>query len=116
MHDKDLCSDRRGDVPNTFDLRKFLKKSGLTARFAQDWHTPLPARLSELVYGRARGFEINDWLENHPEVDAWVALDDDSAGFDVKNIEQHLVRLNPYQCFQQKDYVTADNILKGILI
>jgi len=110
MHDKDLHVDPEYAG---IDLRDFLGRSGLTAKFAEDWHTPIPERFGELLHGRPRGFEISDWLENHPEVTKWVSLDDDVSGFESKGILNHLAKTNPRMGFLEEDFEKANNILKG---
>lgn len=116
FHDKDLMSHIHKSDKNyvPFDLRKFLTNSGLTAEFHEDWHTPMPDKLGELINGVPRGLEIFRWLKEHPDVDNWVSVDDDSSGFANLGIRQHLAKINPYKGFTDKDYETANKILKGI--
>lgn len=96
-----------------FDLKEFLRKSGLKATFHADWFTPHPKRFGELLHGRPRGLEIKEWLDEHPDVDNWVALDDDYRGFNFDDyLVAHLSRTNPNTTgFGMKEYVIADKIL-----
>jgi hypothetical protein len=115
FHDKDLASKGYEKSDSILDLRSFLQRSGLTAEFANDWHTPKPTRFSDAINGRPRGLEIKDWLDNHPEVKNWVALDDDSSGFGTLNIINHLVKIDSDIGFQEVYYKNAERILKGDL-
>jgi hypothetical protein len=46
--------------------------------------------------GRNRGYEISQWLEDHPEVDRWVVLDDEKFNdYDFFKITPNLIQINP---------------------
>lgn len=51
-----------------------FKNHGFIGRWHEDWRTP------SLASGR-RGQEIEAWLENHPEVDLYVCIDDRKRGY-----------------------------------
>ena len=53
-------------------LRDYLKSVGLTAKFHNDWKT------SSRFTG-SRGIEIRDWLDDHPEITNWIAIDDSTS-------------------------------------
>lgn len=62
-----------------------LKKHGL-----QIMDTTLKYDFS---FGNNRGYEIRQWLEDHPEVDSWVVLDDEKfIDYDFLKITPNLVR------------------------
>ena len=47
----------------------------------------------DFSYGSNRGYEISQWLEEHPEVDSWVVLDDEKfKDYDFLKITPHLVQ------------------------
>ena len=114
LHDDSLVFNKLTKDYKPFDLRSFLKRSGLTASFANDWHTPRGERFSEIVNGMVRGVEIYRWLQEHPEIENWVSLDDDSSGFSDMNIRNHLAKTDPYKGFTEDDYKIANLILKGV--
>jgi hypothetical protein len=46
--------------------------------------------------GCNRGYEISQWLEDHPEVDRWVVLDDEKFNdYDFLKITPNLIQTNP---------------------
>jgi hypothetical protein len=112
MHDKNLKL-LFSAITDNFDLRDFLVRSGLTNNFHEDWHTPVPNRFGEIINGRPRGFEINDWLENHPDITNWVALDDLCCGFEEKGIKEHLAQTSFKKGLTRKEYELANRILAG---
>lgn len=114
MHDDSLIIDKFSKDYQPFDLRSFLKRSGLTAPFADDWHTLMPEHFGEIIHGVARGLEIYRWLQNHPEVTNWVALDDDASGFAALEIRNHLAETDPVIGLTEQDYNIANIILKGV--
>lgn len=42
-----------------------------------DWRTPDQPRDSQIAHGHKRGYEIQLWLNEHPEVTEYAILDDD---------------------------------------
>jgi len=46
----------------------------------EDWKTPNMRRYSEVRH--ERGYEIKKWLENHPEIEDYLIIDDDSDMLD----------------------------------
>ena len=95
----------------TFDLRDFLRRMGLTAKFHSDWHTPIP-EFKKFSMASPRGKEIQSWLDKHPEVTSWVAIDDD------RNFSQeqkaHCAFTNPNKGFTLADAHIANEILKKV--
>lgn len=46
--------------------------------------------------GKNRGYEISQWLEDHPEVDRWIVLDDEKFDdYDFLKITQNLILIDP---------------------
>ena len=60
---KDICD--RDAMQALFDL------NGLRLPFHDDWETP------QVSLSYRRGEEILAWIEDHPEVTKWIAVDDD---------------------------------------
>ena len=68
-------------------------------------------RIDEKDYdGYCRGDQIKDWLLQHPDVENYVILDDDSDM--LKEQKHHFVNVNNEHGFTRLDYVVAKNILK----
>ena len=45
--------------------------------------------------GKNRGYEISQWLADHPEVDRWIVLDDEKFGdYDFLKITQNLILID----------------------
>ena len=79
---KEIC-DRAGAVvvvSSTWrysdDTASQLRHAGLTLH--GDWRTPTALMKGALLIADRRGKEIQDWLDEHPEVSSYVILDDDS--------------------------------------
>jgi len=50
----------------------------------------------DLSNGSNRGYEITKWLEEHPEVNNWVVLDDEKfSDYDFLKITDHLIQISP---------------------
>lgn len=50
----------------------------------------------DFSYGSNRGYEISQWLEEHPEVDSWVVLDDEKfKDYDFLKITPNLILTDP---------------------
>ena len=60
---REICS--KNDIQALFDL------NGLRLPFHDDWETP------RVLLSHHRGEEILSWVEDHPEVTKWIAVDDD---------------------------------------
>lgn len=59
------------------NLRKILRKAGVTGQFHSDWRTPNLSHEPSLTGGfDVRGREIDAWLARNPDVTRWVWLDD----------------------------------------
>lgn len=54
---------------------KLLLAEGLTIPLHEDWRT---TRAYPQDGSPARGWQINEWLKRHPEVESYAILDDDS--------------------------------------
>lgn len=60
------------------DCRDLLAAASLT-RLHDDWATPTGRQMvGSIILGRTRGSEIQDWLDRHPETEAYAIIDDDS--------------------------------------
>lgn len=71
-----------------------------------DWSKP---ELALLYMAKERGDEICDWLERHPEVTAFVALDDAS---DMGAVQGRLVQTTMAQGLADRDVALAIAILE----
>lgn len=58
------------------DTESQLRNSGLCLH--RDWRTPMSGRIGSIFVGKCRGDEIAGWLVDHPEVESWAIVDDDS--------------------------------------
>jgi len=79
---KEVC-DRSGAVVVVSSTWRFsestesdLRNAGLCLH--RDWRTPMSGRIGSIFVGRCRGEEIAAWLADHPEVESWAIVDDDS--------------------------------------
>lgn len=82
-------------------IEGMLRKAGFRGRIHDDWATP------SLPGVRTRGQEVRAWLDRHPEVERWIAIDDDSdfpSGFP-------LVKTKGADGLGFDDYVTAVRLL-----
>ena len=93
------CEDPTGN----FDLRKHIRSLGLTAPIHDDWQT-FRVKLSA-----SRGMEIRDWLEDHPDVTIYIAIDDDTDFAD--DMRPRLVRCNGDDGFSYQNYCKAAKLL-----
>ena len=86
---REVCS--KEDIEVLFSLNR------LFVNFHKDWKTQ-----SFMTMHRSR--EIHDWIEDHPEVTKWVAIDDDST---MKNIkEEHRLHVSFEDGISAKDYLS----------
>jgi hypothetical protein len=78
------------------DIEKLFEINGLDIQLHQDWETP------NVSIQMRRGEEILAWVEDHPEVDKWVAIDDDKVigQFNPK----HKVLVSSFDGILYKDY------------
>ncbi len=60
-------------------------------------------------FSRTRGDEIQKWLNEHPEVDAYVILDDDNDMLDSQ--KENFVHTSELHGFQYGDLLWAERIL-----
>lgn len=71
---------RLGD-PSTCRYIAKLRSAGVLDHAHEDWRTvrlPWPLGASIAIDGPCRGDEIAEWLSRHPEITAYVIIDDDS--------------------------------------
>lgn len=54
-------------------IEKLFELNGLNATIHEDWYTPM------VSFQHRRAEEILAWIEDHPEVDKWIAIDDDKS-------------------------------------
>lgn len=78
-------------------LKLYLRRRGVLGRVIDT--TP-----SISVHGDARGFEIQDWLNTHPQVSHFVILDDD---VDMVHLRDKLVWVNPDKGLGQEELEQA---------
>ena len=57
-----------------------------------------------------RSTEIGWWLEEHPEIERWVAIDDDAS---ILHLKTNIVRTNPRLGFDRAALSRATSILAG---
>ena len=91
------------EVEQPFSLRNFLVSQGLKNNFQSDWATPI-------LNKRPRGFEIQVWLNKHPDVKEYVILDDVDEF--TKDQHAHYIKTSMLTGFTVKDYEEAEKILK----
>lgn len=79
---KEVC-DRAGAIIVVSSTWRFsddtegqLQHAGLSLH--RDWRTPSAGRIGSIFIGKIRGDEIAGWLMDHPEVESWAIVDDDS--------------------------------------
>ena len=58
-----------------YDLKTILRTHGFTGNFHEDINTPLGGKFSA-TDTQNRGFQIEDWLEEHQEVSVYIIFDD----------------------------------------
>jgi len=62
--------------------------------------------------GRPRGEEIQEWLDEHPEVENFIIIDDDS---DMVHLKDHLVKYYCYDGFTYGRFIEARRLFEKIL-
>lgn len=87
---------------------QLFRKNGLNPKqyFHEDWITPRRFSFGET----SRTMEIKGWLNNHPEVTHYVALDDESLTHDIL---PHAVQCDAHEGFSWRNYLEA-KIMLGI--
>ena len=80
-----------------------LRSVGLDVPYHKDWKT-FP-KLSG-----SRGLEIKDWLDDHPKVKLWCAIDDDNS-FSIE-MRSNLVLVDAENGISFKDYLKARSLLR----
>jgi hypothetical protein len=86
------------------ELATELKESHLVNFLHQDWKTPV-------IEPGHRGKEIKMWLDQHPDINEFVILDDDSDVLEV--FSDKFVRTDYYDGLQAEHYYKAREILEG---
>jgi hypothetical protein len=99
-------------------LREVLREVGFRHLITD--RTPLPSEHDTAVFERykgrqpgtfepyPRGYEIQQWLDAHPEVTSFVILDDDD---DMEHLSPMLVRTDPYVGLTMNDAAKAIALL-----
>jgi hypothetical protein len=74
------------------EIQALFDVNGLSGPIHEDWCTPIgskydPNAMSYIVTYKNRAEEIQGWINKHPEVTQWVAVDDDESilKFEIKN-------------------------------
>ena len=101
---RNIIFGKEAERPNDpFDLREHLRSVGLDVPYHKDWKT-FP-KLSG-----SRGLEIKDWLDDHPKVKWWCAIDDDNS-FSIE-MRSNLVLVDAENGISFKDYLKARSLLR----
>lgn len=83
-----------------------LKENGFKGNFHKDWCTPVT--FSE----RLRAYEIEDWLEDHPEYfDNFIVIDDDETV--DKHYPENSIVVDSYEGFLYGDYAKFVRKING---
>jgi hypothetical protein len=83
-------------------LKVVLRKNGLLYVDKVIGKTPV-------LDGKERGYEIQEWLDKHPETTHFVILDDDS---DMVHLKDHWIGTNPFIGF---DYFAFDRTVDHLI-
>ena len=62
------------------------------------------------IMHKARGIEIQDFLDSHPFIDDFIILDDDS---DMEHLINHLIKVNTYTGLNYNHYLAISDYFKG---
>ena len=86
------------------ELKNEMVKSGLIKYLHKDWKTPV-------IYPghQNRGNEIRAWLENHPDTDKYVIIDDDESILGEQ--KKHFIKTDINEGMTEKHYYNAREIL-----
>lgn len=84
-------------------IRQRLKREGVETKWNSDWRT------KRLPHKRKRGWEVREWLKRHPEVIAYVILEDGSDF--LPSQKPRLVRSPCYDGLTFQNYLDARRIL-----
>lgn len=103
-----ITSTWRMGVDGLENTKKALYNSGLIDNIEIIDATPI---LQNPVDMNIRGHEIQEWLDNHKNINKYVILDDDADM--LENQLSHLVQINTYYGFGFLDYEKAIKILEG---
>lgn len=83
-------------------VKELLSKNGIDpAHLHEDWATKSAGRSK---FSSMRCNEIKWWLDDHPEVEAWVALDDEELDFEQV---QFAVKASTYDGLSYRNYLEA---------
>lgn len=123
------------DVINLMNLQHIVENVDVSIILSSDWRLDrnkvngmfdyLVTRLSEYNIKildttidtgcyTARGFEISEYLKNHPEIDNYVILDDRNfPDFDLYGLRNNFIKTNAYLGLTILDAESAINILNS---
>ena len=92
------------------DLGNCLMRNGIDPGRLFEYDDPGErAYMTPRNMSSGRSSEIGWWLDAHPEIDKWVAIDDDPS---VLHLKDHAVRTNPTVGFDKSALSRAVNILQ----
>ena len=107
-----VSSTWRGDNDCGIVLKSLLNSHGLKAQFHKDWRTD-----HEFTFSKPNGLrdrEIEEWLDNHPEIKRFVILDDECMRFMHSNkLKNNFVNTHPEDGVTTKNYWDAVEILSN---
>ena len=84
---------------------EILLTHGFRSSFHKDEKTPVS-------FGRTRGMEISDWLEEHPEVTRYLIVDDCTDGLQDNFLTPHHVQTDQFDGFLTSHYYIAKKIME----
>lgn len=90
------------------DLSNCLMRNGIDPGHLFEYDDPSEKAYMTPRSSSSRSKQIEDWIAQHPEVNNWVALDDDSS---VLHLGAHSVRTNPARGFDSEALNKAVKIL-----
>lgn len=70
------------------DLKNIIKKQGISGEII----STTSVEKATIEEGIPRGQKISDWLEQHPEVEQYVIIDDD--------VQADCIQFHPYNCVE----------------
>lgn len=127
---KRICDETGAKIVISSSWRRYTLEQtieSITQRQIEKGHTPflmpeyvidITARMyafkhgnRETHYGIYRGVEINQWLEEHPEVANYVILDDDSDM--LLSQKKNFIKTHPYRGISKRDVEKAIKILNS---
>lgn len=88
--------------------RMYFAVYGLVDYLHEDWRTPLKVDYEQ---EQRRGTEIQAWLDNHKDTEAYIILDDDSDMLDHQ--KEFFVCTDSREGFGSRHFEKADEIMGG---